>query len=559
MMRILKNSALSLFVISIITATAFSLSVSASNELLENDRISLYGNTDCKKSGEVICVDVWAHDSNIEDLRKINDREKYTEFIAFRDDLLSGENGEYNITISLKNHKSGLYDAYIRCDCGELIKTETIIFSNSEEAKVAIGLINKTVIDFVETGKTDYNELYSEIEEICSDQKFALGLDDKYPIDSYAANLIISEIKKKPLDENNIIDSIFVFKKAAVISAIKNGNIKNIFEVSDKLELDNSRIKDLYMLNFVDETFGTYTTGKLKNQTSNTIDEFYDSLYQQFVLSTVRSSNGYKNIQTVVDSFSNEIFGEVRNLTVNEAIKIQNKEYSSYKELYDAIASGSAGGKDSGSNGSGGGGVSGGNYSDGYINPTISDKMNKNIFDDIDNVSWAVESIVELAQMGIINGKSKWLFYPNDSITREEFVKMIVKAFFDKSSIDDINFTDVDDEMWYAEFVKKAYSAGIINGIGDNKFGVGMNITREEMAVIAYRTAIKLGKLTEAERSSGFSFVDDSQISDYAKTAVYALYDAEIIKGVSEEEFCAKDLLSRAQAAKIVYGIYDME
>ena len=65
--------------------------------------------------------------------------------------------------------------------------------------------------------------------------------------------------------------------------------------------------------------------------------------------------------------------------------------------------------------------------------------------------------------------------------------------------------------------------------------------------------------MKESERVSGFIFADDEQISDYAKTAVYALYDAGIINGVSEDEFAAKDYLTRAQAAKIIYGIYSLK
>lgn len=544
-----------------LVATGFSTAVSAKNEPVGGSGVRLWGNTECKKNGELICIDVWAHNSGAEDLRKAASKDEYTDFIVFRDDMSSGEDGAYDITISFGDRKSGIYDAYIGCSCGEDIKKETIVFSNAKENKEAIALLNKAVADGAASGKSDA-EIAKEVENICTDKKYALGLGDDYPIDSYAAGLIAAQIKGKALDENDKLGVIALCEKAAVISAIKSGKLSDLFDESAMLHLGESRIKDLYTADFVDKTFGLYMTGKLKQRTFKTIDEFYDGLYEQFVLTTVKMPNGYKNIQTVVDLFSVEVFGKSRSLTMNEAIKIQNKDFASYAALADAIGEGSQGGNSGGSGGSGGssgGGIKNAEYSETYTKTDTPEKINKNIFDDIDDVGWAVEAIIELAQKGIILGKGDRLFYPNDNITREEFVKIIVKTFFENAEVSDKSFDDVSDGEWYAEFVKKACGEGIINGIGENIFGTGMNITREDMAVIAYRTALKSGKMKESERVSGFIFADDEQISDYAKTAVYALYDAGIINGVSEDEFAAKDYLTRAQAAKIIYGIYSLK
>lgn len=544
-----------------LVATGFSTAVSAKNEPVGGSGVRLWGNTECKKSGELICIDVWAHNSGAEDLRKAASKDEYTDFIVFRDDMSSGEDGAYDITISFGDRKSGIYDAYIGCSCGEDIKKETIVFSNAKENKEAIALLNKAVADGAASDLPDA-EIAKEVENICTDKKYALGLGDDYPIDSYAAGLIAAQIKGKALDENDKLGVIALCEKAAVISAIKSGKLSDLFDESAMLHLGESRIKDLYTADFVDKTFGLYMTGKLKQRTFKTIDEFYDGLYEQFVLTTVKMPNGYKNIQTVVDLFSVEVFGKSRSLTMNEAIKIQNKDFASYAALADAIGEGSQGGNSGGSGGSGGssgGGIKNAEYSETYTKTDTPEKINKNIFDDIDDVGWAVEAIIELAQKGIISGKGDRLFYPNDNITREEFVKIIVKTFFENAEVSDKSFDDVSDGEWYAEFVKKACGEGIINGIGENIFGTGMNITREDMAVIAYRTALKSGKLKEGERTSGFIFADDEQISDYAKTAVYALCDAGIINGVSEDEFAAKDYLTRAQAAKIIYGIYSLK
>ena len=54
------------------------------------------------------------------------------------------------------------------------------------------------------------------------------------------------------------------------------------------------------------------------------------------------------------------------------------------------------------------------------------------------------------------------------------------------------------------------------------------------------------------------TFDDMGQISDYALDAVAALYKMGIVNGVSETEFAPLDGATRAQAAKIVYGVLDL-
>ena len=53
-------------------------------------------------------------------------------------------------------------------------------------------------------------------------------------------------------------------------------------------------------------------------------------------------------------------------------------------------------------------------------------------------------------------------------------------------------------------------------------------------------------------------FSDDEMISDYAKDAVYALRGAGVIKGVSDLEFAPLANATRAQAAKMIYGLLEL-
>ena len=110
-------------------------------------------------------------------------------------------------------------------------------------------------------------------------------------------------------------------------------------------------------------------------------------------------------------------------------------------------------------------------------------------------------------------------------------------------------FSDVAKDSWYAEFIEKAYAMGIVSGMGDGTFGVGLSITRQDMCVMIYNAAKAAGITFEV---SDDAFADDEKIADYAKEAVYALKQAGAVSGVDAENFAPQETATRAQAAKII-------
>ena len=251
--------------------------------------------------------------------------------------------------------------------------------------------------------------------------------------------------------------------------------------------------------------------------------------------------------------------------SVYDAIK--GEDFSDYAELVDAFkkaskvtnnsSSGSSGGS---SGGSGGGRVK---YPSAIAQPVVSkqetdivEELPMDIFTDIEEVQWAKEAIVTLAEQGIINGYDNGLFKPNNNVTRAEFVKIIVTAFNISSDNNEVSFSDVDDDSWYAPYVKTAYSTGIVNGYSADVFGVNDNITRQDMAVIIVRTLNYLGiNLTDIGASE---FFDSDSISDYAVSAVNILHSRGIVNGVGANKFNPHDYTTRAAVAKVIYVVMNM-
>lgn len=174
------------------------------------------------------------------------------------------------------------------------------------------------------------------------------------------------------------------------------------------------------------------------------------------------------------------------------------------------------------------------------------------VFSDVNG--WEKEYVYYLVSRGIVNGRTPTTFEPSANITRAEFAKILsvaAGAEIDTSADVESPFTDVPSGKWYTPYVAWAKEHKIVNGIGDNKFGPDMNITRQDMAVMIQRYAVQTEKeLPEME--APVTFLDEQTISGYALDAVKALQRASIIGGDPNGNFYPKSTATRAQAAKMV-------
>jgi len=177
-------------------------------------------------------------------------------------------------------------------------------------------------------------------------------------------------------------------------------------------------------------------------------------------------------------------------------------------------------------------------------------------FNDIQSVSWAYDSIMKLFDEGIVSASSDGRFRPDDNITREEFVKLIVCAFAPDAEASSHKFTDATENAWYNEYISKAYALGIVTGYPDGSFGVGENISREDMVTVIARALEALGN--SFENSTSMTFSDKDEISAYAYDYVEALTSLGVINGMGNGTFAPKSTATRAQAAKVIASLIDI-
>lgn len=153
---------------------------------------------------------------------------------------------------------------------------------------------------------------------------------------------------------------------------------------------------------------------------------------------------------------------------------------------------------------------------------------------DIDG-SYAKDAINQLVEKGIINGKGDGKFDPTGKIERQDFAIILAKALnLDMGSAPaSATFSDVPATNYAYKAVEAAVKAGLINGQGDGKFGIGENLTRQDMAVLFVRA---LGVDVEG-KGADLKFKDADMISWYAKDAVAAAVELKLINGLGNGNF----------------------
>ncbi|WP_053955272.1 S-layer homology domain-containing protein [Inediibacterium massiliense] len=190
-----------------------------------------------------------------------------------------------------------------------------------------------------------------------------------------------------------------------------------------------------------------------------------------------------------------------------------------------------------------------------YFAQKVGKEEVKSTFNDLVGYEWATKAIEEMAQKGIISGRSEDVFDPSASITRAEFATLITKMLGLNIENEKLRFIDVEDTAWYTPYVKTAYKNGFVSGRNETIFDPNGKITREEMATIIGKVLIQKGKekanINELER-----FNDKTNIASWASENIALCVKESMISGMPDGNFMPKQNANRAQAAMMLYNLY---
>jgi len=137
-----------------------------------------------------------------------------------------------------------------------------------------------------------------------------------------------------------------------------------------------------------------------------------------------------------------------------------------------------------------------------------------------------------------------------EAATRKEFTYLAVNIYETLSGekIKELSyepFLDISDEE-----VGKAFSIGIVNGVGEDMFDPEASLTREQAATMLTRIYLKVSEKPVDNRGSSL-FKDDKYISSYAKEAVYFMAKKGMVEGMGDNTFGPLLLVTKEQALTI--------
>ena len=199
--------------------------------------------------------------------------------------------------------------------------------------------------------------------------------------------------------------------------------------------------------------------------------------------------------------------------------------------------------------------------------------FNTYAFTDIDTTHWAYEYVEEMSTQGYLKGYEDNTFKPDNEVTREEFAQMVYNVLSNQSVSSVLHdYYDVQIDRW-------SYSA--VQLIGDSiketsdgyvYFYPTKPIERQEVAkvlsdvlglqadVTKMNTPVELAensidKKILYELQNIIKFEDVENINSLYYEAVYNVYNAGYMQGMTETSFSPTSSLTRAQAATLLYRI----
>lgn len=510
-------------------------------------QMTVSGKTISGKSNRPISVNV------------LNPEENSERTLQYADSALTGPDGEYEFVFKVHfddSSKGGEFKALAGGYDFDIAEEKTIYIAGTEEIKEILNSINTK----------SRKELAPLIKEYMNKLNINFELCGKVDADTLAY-IVKNEAEKKAFDADKLDETYSRLKGAAVIAAYNDGNQELVYSGADmiyadilgldKLDENGTTLYSIYNSLITEDGKKVLNNALLKRNFKD-IQALTKEFSEQVMLKAIQYPNvgGVEYVSNVITTANAKATGlsaaKYLSSSNKSAVnaKVARKSYASIAALEQAISSGGnsvSGGGSSGNSGSNRTSTAPGMVA---ISETNRDNISLSMFNDIPENYWLYKELYEMKEMEIISGDADNNFNPDNPIKREEFAKIVCNAFNLKMQDTNVEFTDVDSGAWYENYVKIAAANGIVNGYEDGSFGVGQNITRQDICVMVFRA---LKTENEDPNQAVFKFKDKDEISEYAEPAINYMYVKKVITGFEDYTFRPKEECTRAHAVKILH------
>ncbi|MBU5349330.1 S-layer homology domain-containing protein [Paenibacillus lautus] len=163
----------------------------------------------------------------------------------------------------------------------------------------------------------------------------------------------------------------------------------------------------------------------------------------------------------------------------------------------------------------------------------------------------AQEAILRLTEGELHLGDGSGDIHLKAAISRQDFVIWIANALnLSTAELPEVvTFKDVPNDHYAFSAIEAAVHAGLVKGIGNERFGVGQSLTRQDMAVLYQRA---LQGITNKESSDGEAKqleLYEGSFSPYAKGAIKLAMDLGLFQESAAEAWNPKGIVTQEEAA----------
>ena len=174
-------------------------------------------------------------------------------------------------------------------------------------------------------------------------------------------------------------------------------------------------------------------------------------------------------------------------------------------------------------------------------------------FSDIEG-HWAKTVVEEMAVKGVLNGFEDGTFRPDESVTREQFAKILVETLKIAGNTTNIKFVDIEEDRWSKDYIYRAsrYLTGYENN-GKYFFRPTEASVREDVAVAVVQAEGLQNEKPDYTLLNKFS--DSGEISEGIKKYVAIAVKNEIMRG-KDGYFDPQGNLTRAEVSQLMYNVF---
>lgn len=172
-------------------------------------------------------------------------------------------------------------------------------------------------------------------------------------------------------------------------------------------------------------------------------------------------------------------------------------------------------------------------------------------FTDVPQGAWYYGDVAYVYRNGLFNGDSPTRFEPESKMQRCMMTTVLHRLAGTPAVSYSILFQDIPDGQWYTPGTIWAGSLGVVSGVGNGRFDPFSNVTRQEIAVILYRYAGRMG-CDVSESASLAGFRDSGTVASWGHQAVSWAVGAGILNG-SSGALLPNDNATRAEVAAVLH------